>query len=188
MDEQQRVVEAAVLGAAKAMEATVDSEIGRLQTLQDDDYEALRRARLAEMKGAAEEAAMFRRNGHGTLQHISEKDFFERAKQAPRMVAIFHRQGSSRYTQDLQDHLSRVAERHVETLFAAIDAEKAPFLCTKFAIRVLPSLVLVKDKEIDCVLHGLDQVDPTGKFTTVRLEARLFELGIVTHTHIGDDQ
>lgn len=183
----QGVVEAAVMATADSMEKQLDSEIDRLSNLQDDDLEVIRRKRIAEMKKEAEDRAVWKRNGHGTVQHIVEKEFFERAKGIQRMVAIFYRKGSSRYAQDLIDHISRIAERHLETLFVTVDAEKAMFLCTKLSIQVLPSLVLVKDSEIDRVLLGLDQISFTGKFTTKGIEKRLFDFEMLTNTNISDD-
>lgn len=183
----ENVVEAALVGAAKNIEKELDNEIERLNHMQDDDLEAIRKRRMVQMKNDAENRALWKRNGHGTLQHLTEKDFFARAKGTQRMVVIFFRPGTSRYAADLNDHIAKVAEHHLETLFATIDAGKAPFLCDKLKIRVLPSLVLLKDSEIDKVLVGLDQLSHTGKFTTEGIEKRLFDFGIVTDTNFGDN-
>lgn len=183
-----KAVEEAVVGAAKQIEKQLDDELDRLNNMQEDDLEVIRRNRIAQMKKEAEDRAIWRRNGHGTLQPISEKDFFARAKTSERMVAIFHRQGSSRYADDLIEHMTRIAERHVETLFTAIDAEKAMFLCTKLNIRILPSLVFVKNAEIEKVMLGLDQISPSGKFSTTGIEKRLFDFEVVSNTCIGDDE
>lgn len=182
----ENLVEAAVVGAAQNVEKQLDAELDRLNSLQDDDLEALRKRRLAQLKKDAEDRAMWKRNGHGALMALSEKDFFARAKGVQRMVVIFSRPGSSRYAEDLKEHVARVAESHIETLFATIDAEKAPFLCPRLKIRMLPSLVLLKNGEIGKVLHGLDQVNPTGKFSTAEIEKRLFDFEMVTDTNIGD--
>lgn len=182
----ERVLEAAVVGAAKGVEKQLDNEIERLNNLQDDDYESIRKRRLAQMRKDAEDRAIWKRNGHGSLMHITEKDFFVRAKATQRMVVIFFRPGTSRYASDLNEHVAKVAESHLETLFTTIDAEKAPFLCTKLKIRMLPSLVLLKDGEIEKVLAGLDQINPTGKFTTVGIEKRLFDFAMLSDTNIAD--
>lgn len=181
-------MEAAILGAAKKVEAVLDEEIERLDHLVDDDLETIRRNRLAQMKQEAENIAKWRRAGHGNVRSITEKDFFEHAKQSERMVCMFHRSGVSRFAQDFQEHVARVAERHLETLFVVIDAEKAQFLCTKFKIRMLPSILLVINGQINRVLHGLDEIDPSGKFDTMRLEQALFDLHMLTNTRIADEQ
>lgn len=183
----ENVVEAALVGAAANIEKELDTEIERLNHLQDDDLEVIRRRRMAQMKKEAEDRVMWKRNGHGALQHIVEKDFFARAKGTERMVVIFYRPGTSRYAADLNDHMAKIAENHLETLFATIDAGKAPFLCEKLKIRIIPTLVFLKDSEIDKVLAGLDQLNHTGKFTTEGIEKRLFDFEMLTDTNIGDN-
>lgn len=184
----ENVVQAAMVGAAKQMEEELDTEIARLDNLQDDDYETLRKRRLAQLRKGAEDRARWQRNGHGTVAELPEKEFFGRAKGSERMVVIFFRKGTSRYTEDVNDHMARVAERHFETFFAKVDAEKAAFLCTKLRIRVMPSIVLVKGGEIERVVAGLDAfAEGGGKFSTVGIERRLFEMGMLTDCSIGDD-
>lgn len=187
MAQANKAVEEAVVGAIKNVEKRLDDEIGRLQNLQEDDLEAIRRRRLAQMKKDAEDQAIWQRNGHGSLHHITEKEFFSRAKGSPRMVAIFFRPGSSRYSEELIEHVKRVAEFHLETLFVTLDAEKSPFLCTRLNIRVIPSIIMLKDGEIDKLLQGLDHLNPTGKFSTTAIEKRLFDLEMLTNTNISDD-
>lgn len=182
-----KAVEEVLVGAIQNVEKQLDEEIDRLNNLQEDDLESIRKRRLAEMKKQAEDKAMWRRNGHGTLHHITEKDFFSRAKSAPRMIAIFFRPGTSRYANDVIDHLSRLAQSHLESLFVSLDAEKSPFLCTRLSIRILPSIVMLKDGEIDLILQGLDGLSPSGKFSTISIEKRLFDYQMVTDTNIADN-
>ncbi|KAI0558139.1 Csa-Phosducin 3 [Gracilaria domingensis] len=184
----QNLVEAAVKNVVEGLEERLDSEIDRLNNLDDDDLEVIRRKRLAEMKKEAEEKAVWRRNGHGTVHRITEKEFFSRAKASKRMVCIMFRPGSNKYAEDLLEHTGRIAQRHLETLFTAMDVEKAPFLCDRLNIRVLPSIILVKDSEIDQVLVGLDQMSTTGKFTTAGIEKRLHSFSMLTSTEIADDE
>lgn len=184
----QKLVETAVQQVADNLEQQLDSEIDRLNSLQDDELEALRQKRLAQMKKTAEERAMWRRNGHGTVHRIGEKEFFPRAKESKRMVTIMYRPGSNRYAEDLLEHIGRIAEHHLETLFTTLDADKAPFLGDRLNIRVLPSLILVKNSEIDKVLPGLDHLSSTGKFTTAAIEKRLHSFGMLTNTDIADDE
>lgn len=187
MAQIENTVENAVKGAIQQVEQHLDDEIGRLNNLQDDDLEAIRKKRLAQMRKAAEDRAIWKRNGHGAVHQIPEREFFTRSKGSQRVVAIFYRPGTSRFTQDLLDHVARIAERHLETLFVTVEAEKAPFLCEKLKIRVLPTLVFVKDSEINQVLVGLDQISTSGKFTTTGVEKRLFDFEMLTDTNIADD-
>lgn len=183
-----KAVEAAVLGAVQQVEQHLDSELNQLGSLQEDDLESIRKRRLAELKKKAEDEALWRRRGHGALARIEEKEFFQHCKETARVVVYITRPGTTRFAQDVEDHLSRVAERHMETYFAVLDADKSPFLCEKFQLRVMPSILLVKDHKVDRVLQGLDAFSSNGKFSTVGVERSLFDFGIVTSTDIADDE
>lgn len=187
----EKVIEAAVVQNLKNVEETLDAQLQNLdKSRTEDDLDAIRRRRLNQLRQEAENKAMWRRNGHGTLQTITEKDFFTRArnKTTPRMVAIFYRKGTSRYANDLIDFVTRLSERHLETLFVSLDAEKCPFLCGRLGIRVLPSIVLVKNGEIDQMLIGLDAISRSGKFSVVGIEKKFFEFDMLTDTNIGDGE
>lgn len=187
----QKAVEAAVVDAMQSMERQIDDQLGQLgnvDEMHDDQLETIRQKRLNQLKKQAEDRARWRRNGHGVVRRIPEKEFFSRAKGISRMVAIFFRPGSSRYTDDFLEHISRIAQAHLETLFVTIDAEKAPFLCDRLRIRVMPSLVFVKNGEIDQMLPGLDHLcGENGTFRTTTIEKRLFELAMLTDTNISDE-
>lgn len=186
--EVQKVIESAVVNEIKKVEQTVDDEINRLDKIDEDGLEQIRQRRLAQMKREAEQLAQWRRDGHGSVHHVAEKDFFTHAKRAQRMVAVFYRKGTSRYTDDLLEHIARVAQAHLETLFITLDAEKSPFLTNRLNIRVMPSIILTKNGEIEQMLVGLDRLcGSSGKFSTVGIERRLFELEMITNTNIGDD-
>lgn len=181
-------VEAAVLGAVQQVEQQLDDELNHLDSLQEDDLESIRKRRLQEMKEKAENEALWRRRGHGTLARIEEKAFFQHCKETARVVIYISRPGTTRFAQDVEDHLARVAERHMETYFAVLDADKSPFLCDKFRLRVMPAFILVKEHKVDRVLQGLDAFSSNGEFTTIGVERTLFDLGIVTSTEIADDE
>jgi hypothetical protein len=188
-DRGGRNVEAAVLGAAHQIEKALDDEIKDLNNVPEEDIEIIRRRRIAEMKKKAEQEALWRRRGHGKLTRLEEKEFFAHAKEADRFVLLVTRPGTSRFAQDIEEHFGRIAESHLETFFANLDADKAPFLCEKFMLRVMPSVLLVKSQTVDKVLHGLDAFVDTGKkLDTAVIESRLFEFGMVTHTDIADSK
>jgi hypothetical protein len=44
-----------------------------------------------------------------------------------------------------EQHLARLAPRHVECKFLKMNAEKAPFFVEKLAVRVLPTVVCFRD-------------------------------------------
>ena len=53
----------------------------------------------------------------------------------------------------MDKHLKILAEKHVETKFVKINAEKTPFFVDKLSIRVLPSVVVFADgKSVDTLV------------------------------------
>mmetsp|Transcript_2708 Transcript_2708/g.7397 ORF Transcript_2708/g.7397 Transcript_2708/m.7397 type:complete len:190 (+) Transcript_2708:66-635(+) len=185
----QMAVEQAVFEAVRQVEVQVDAELERLEQLKDDEYETLRRNRLAEMKKEAEKRREWSANGHGTVSTIAERDFFDVVKRSDRVCAVFYRTGASRFTDDIIAHLDRVAEAHVEAKFVLLDAEKCPFLVDRLRIQVLPSIVLVKNAKADYTYVGLDEL-LTSKRTleTVTIEQRLFDRNFLSNTDLADSQ
>lgn len=183
-----RMLEESVMGAAKQLETAVDSEITRLQNLGDADLEKIRKKRLAEMKALAARKHKWNLAGHGTLRVLEEKEFFEKAKESERIIIIFHKGACTPIAREFMEHCEKIAEHHPETLIAKIDVEKAGFLVHKFAIRIIPSIMFVKDGKVNKVLHGLSAVDNTGVFTTEKIEQVFFDMQALTNTTIGDNE
>lgn len=73
----------------------------------------------------------------------------------------------------LDKHLTALAKKHIETKFIKLNAEKAPFLCERLRIRVIPTLALVKDSKIHDYVVGFTDLGNTDDFTTEVLEWRL---------------
>ena len=100
----------------------------RVAPSQEDDLSKIRKQRIQEMKAKAEQKQEWQFAGHGSLSKISEqKEFFDAAKRSEKLVAIFTRE-SNRYGQIMKEHMSVLAQRHMEARFVWVDAENAPFL------------------------------------------------------------
>lgn len=52
-----------------------------------------------------------------------------------------------RHGKILTEHLSMLAQRHLEARFICVDAEKAPFITEKLNIWMLPTIVCLKDNK-----------------------------------------
>ncbi|CAN0201109.1 unnamed protein product, partial [Ectocarpus fasciculatus] len=59
------------------------------------------------------------------------------------MAVHFYRPTTQR-CQIVDGHLERLAQKHVETRFCKIDAEKSPYLTEKLNIFVMPTILLIK--------------------------------------------
>mmetsp|Transcript_34209 Transcript_34209/g.61695 ORF Transcript_34209/g.61695 Transcript_34209/m.61695 type:complete len:131 (-) Transcript_34209:586-978(-) len=122
----QKVMENAVMGLAKKLESQIDSEINKLDNLNDDDIESIRQKRLEEIKRRQEKSKEWIQKGHGEyIELFNEQEFFKAMKGEEKMVCHFFRENWPCKVMD--KHLSILAKKHLETKIVKINAEKSPF-------------------------------------------------------------
>jgi hypothetical protein len=120
-----------MLQAAKVVEEQIDQEMERMDKLGEDDLEALKARRLHALKKQQEKRQEWLRNGHGQYEEIpEEKEFFEVTKKSDNVVVHFYRDETFR-CKIVDKHLAVLANKHVETKFCKINADKCPFLTTR---------------------------------------------------------
>lgn len=174
----KEIIEKQVLTVAKAVEDKIDEEIAALDRLDLDDIEVLRERRLQQMKKMAEKRSRWKSLGHGEYSEImSEKDFFSVVKASERVVCHFYRENWPCKVVD--KHMRVLAERHIETRFVKIHAEKSPFLAEKLRISVLPTIALVRNAKVEDYVVGFDELGGKDDFTTEELEERLAKAGVI---------
>uniref|UniRef100_A0A7S2TIC8 Thioredoxin domain-containing protein n=1 Tax=Lotharella oceanica TaxID=641309 RepID=A0A7S2TIC8_9EUKA len=166
-----------MMRAVKDTEKAIDDEIETLENLNKTDLENIRRKRIIEMKKKAEKMAQWRQKGHGTYTELADqKQWFEEVKANERTICLFYRNttnASDKYTQILDKHLQQLAQKHMETRFLKINAEKSPFLAQKLNIVLLPTILCTKDNFTHDRIEGFDPLGGTESFTTETLRARL---------------
>jgi len=178
---QQAMLEQHLLKAAEAMEEQIDSEIKKMEELDDDDIEAIRQRRLKAMQKAHAAKQEFLLKGHGVYQEIpSEKDFFDKVKNSKKAVIHFYRPITQR-CEIFDKHLGLLAPKHLETRFVKLNAEKAPFLCERLNIRVIPTLLLIVDGQTKEKIVGFDQLGGHDDFSTEMMEWRLGVAGAINY-------
>ena len=166
-------MEQQIIQAAKVVEECIDSEIQRLDNLDDDDMEAIRRRRLQQLKKQAGKRDEWILQGHGKYDELAdEKEFFEEVKKHERVVCHFYRDSTMR-CKIVDKHLQIIAPKHLETKFFKIDAEKALFLCQRLRIKVLPSIALIIDGKTKDFIVGFDDLGGVDDFPTEMLQWRL---------------
>ncbi|XP_018495908.1 thioredoxin domain-containing protein 9 [Galendromus occidentalis] len=177
---QQQLAERLV-EAARIAEDEIDREIERLEKLDEDDLEGIRQRRMAAMKKAEEKKREWLQLGHGEYSELSnETEFFDACKKSTHVVVHFYRQETMRCA-IVDKHLQILAVKHPETRFLKISVDKAPFLCDRMKIRVLPTLVLFKDfKSVDYII-GFDSLGGTDEFSTEMMEWRIAQKGIINY-------
>merc|ERR1712083_247856 len=81
----------------------------------------------------------------------------------------------------LDKHLQILAKKHIETKFCKINAEKTPFLCDRLKIRVIPSVLLIKNQQTTGHIMGFTELGNT-EFSTEMLEWRLAHSEVINYS------
>jgi len=174
-----------ILQAHKQQEEAITDEINRydaLLNIKDDEVlEALREKRLSQMRQSRDKKEKWRSLGHGTYSALGEgqhgadiaRAFFEAAKRSERLVVHFHRK-TTRSCDVFHAHLESLAREHVETRFVKIDVGAAEeggggsgsaYLVEKMGIRVMPTLLIVKDRKAVHQMRGFDELGGVEDFS-----------------------
>merc|ERR1712216_211379 len=120
----QQMMEKKLYDMAKSMEDALDDELHRMNNMDQDDLENIRRKRLEAMKGDQDKRKKWLAMGHGELRDLQdEKEFFSEMKGEDMMVVHFYRNNWPCKVMDM--HLDMLSKKHLETKFAKIDAEKS---------------------------------------------------------------
>jgi len=144
--------------------------MNKMENLGEDDLAKIRSNRMAEMKKKAEERQAWANNGHGSLSKIcDQKDFFMVSKNSQKVVVLFTRD-ANKYGQMMREHMTVLAQCHMEARFVWVDAENAPFITDKLNIWMLPTIVCIVDNKVKCQHNGLNEIDGSGKYSTGMLE------------------
>lgn len=171
-----------VLKAVERVEETLESQIKRLEEVEnmgDEELEILRERRIRQAKEAAKRTEQLKLQGHGEYRTIpDEKQFFAEAKASDRLVVHFGR-NATRRCEIVDGHLTKLARRHLETKFVRVEAEKSPFLADRLKIHTLPSIVLVKNGKTDHTLIGFEEFGGVDDFTTSTLEKALLKYKMI---------
>lgn len=178
----QKQLEQQLLQAAQIAEEQIDAEIERLEKLDDDDLEGIRQRRMTAMKKMEEKKRRWIQLGHGEYSELAnEQEFFDACKKSEHVIVHFYRQETFRCS-IVDKHLGILAIQHPETRFLKISVDKAPFLCERMKIRVLPTIVCFKDfKSVDYVI-GFDSLGGHDEFTTEMMEWRLAQKGTLNYS------
>jgi len=178
----ESAVQAQLVSAAQQLEAQLDEQISKLDTLSTDDLETIRRQRLEELKRQKEKRHQWHAQGHGEYTEIpAEKDFFDVPKKSENVVCHFYRDDFFR-CKIVDKHLAILAKKHMETKFVKINAEKCPFLTQRLKIKTLPTIALVKDAKTKDYVVGFSDLGNNDEFPTELLEWRIAQAGVIEYS------
>ena len=168
--------------ATEVIEQQVDNEINKLDKMDEDDFEGLRRKRMEQIKKAQQQKQEWLQQGHGKYEEVSdEREFFDCSKKSKQVVCHFYRDSTFR-CKIVDKHLTLLASKHLETKFIKINAEKVPFLVERLRIKVLPTVCLAKNgKTVDYIV-GFNDLGGSDDFPTEMLEWRIAQADVITYS------
>ncbi|KAL8603182.1 hypothetical protein ACOMHN_032628 [Nucella lapillus] len=176
------LVEQTLLQATQIMEQQVDAEIAKLDTLDEDDLEALRRRRMNALKKQEQQKQEWMNSGHGDYTEITtEKEFFDQSKKSKNLVCHFYRDTTFR-CKIIDKHLALLAPKHLEAKFIRLNVEKCPFLVERLRIKVLPTICVAKDGKTTDYIVGFNDLGGKDEFPTVMLEWRLGRADVINYS------
>merc|ERR1712150_441083 len=79
-------------------------------------------------------------------------------------------------------HLTELCKKHFEARFIRLNAEKAPFLTERLKIKVMPTILLVKDTNVCDRIIGFDDLGGSDNFPTSLLEWRIAQNKIINYS------
>ncbi|KAA0202612.1 hypothetical protein HAZT_HAZT007713, partial [Hyalella azteca] len=108
--------------------------------------------------------------GHGEYQELSEeKEFFETTKKSENVICHFYREGFER-CKIVDKHFALLCKKHIEAKFYRLN------------IRVLPTLVVVKDGKTKDYIIGFSELGNVDDFSTEMLEWRLARSDVIEYS------
>jgi len=120
--------------------------------------------------------------GHGEYSEVAEeKDFFDVCKKSERVVCHFYRNDTFR-CKIVDKHLPILAKSHPETRFVKLNVERAPFLCQRLKVRILPTIALIKNGKTGDYVVGFDELGGIDEFSTEMLEWRLGKSDLIFYS------
>ena len=131
------------------------------------------------MKKMQEKKTEWKAAGHGEYSEIpEEKEFFNVTKSSDNCVIHFYRDETFR-CKILDKHFHVLAKKHLETRFCKINAEKCPFLCDRLKIRMIPTVLMIKNQQTRGQILGFTELGNTDEFSTEMLEWRLAHVSVI---------
>ena len=166
--------------ASKPVAGEEEKPMDLLDELENEEIpHSIREARLSQLKMPQEFSQMNYRD-HGKFTDIlEEKSFLELTTSVDRCVVHFYHPDFRRCS-IMDNHLTSLSEKHFETKFVKISAEKPKFVVNKLKIHVLPAvLCFVKGIIIVDRIVGFDDLGNSDEFPTAVLEQRLLSSGVI---------
>ena len=127
----------------KNKEFDEDEDNDKADNGDDDDYELrqIKEARMRQIRSQHQQKIENLGKGHGQYREITQDEFIQEITGSMSVIChFFHRDFQKCEIMNL--HLSKLAQRHIESKFVRINAEKTPFFVEKVRILINPHILL----------------------------------------------
>lgn len=176
-----------VLDNESAVNKAAHQQIDVDELMDDPELEKLHAERIARLKEEAEKRVELSRQGHGTLEEITEGEFLEIVTKTERVVCHFFHADFER-CKIMNKHLQQLARQYFDTRFIKLSAPDAPFFTVKLNVKLLPCVICFVNGVATGRVVGFDELGGMDDFETKRLERKLLAYGgIVTPVKREDD-
>jgi len=174
-------IEQKLLAVTNTLEQQVDAVIEHIDNLDINDLEQLRKQRVQEMKAQQGRRQQWLQSGHGSYDQLAEeKMFFDVIKKSDNVIIHFFTPTNTR-SPIVDKHLKILSPKHLETKFVSLNAEKCPFLAERLRIKVIPTLVCIKNGIVVDKVVGFTQLGNRDDFTTDILEWRIAQNKVIEY-------
>eukprot|EP00823_Brevimastigomonas_motovehiculus_P004734 TRINITY_DN3229_c0_g1_i1.p1 TRINITY_DN3229_c0_g1~~TRINITY_DN3229_c0_g1_i1.p1 ORF type:complete len:248 (-),score=59.67 TRINITY_DN3229_c0_g1_i1:239-982(-) len=146
---------------------------------KDDDeiLARIREQRVTEFKSKQKKEDV-QTDGCGKYEEIVQDEFLPTVLKHKHCIVHFYHNSFER-CRIVDKHMGLLCERHKQTKFVKINAEKTTFFATKLAIKMLPTVVIFIDgKAVDRIV-GFDELGGQDDFTTAAFASRLSKSGVI---------
>jgi hypothetical protein len=110
--------------------ADMDVEEDEVEDEEDYELKRIKEARLKQIKGAHQQKMENISKGHGQFREILQDEFIAEVTSSPVVICSFFHKDFQK-CEIMNHHLLKLSQRHIESKFIKINAEKAPFFVEK---------------------------------------------------------
>jgi len=168
-----------LIKAATLVEQKLDEEMSKLDNLDDDEIEEIRKKRVAEMRKIQDKRQQLLSYGHGNLTELSgDKDFIEAGKKSPKLVCHFYKQQTEK-CQAVDKALEKLATANFFTRFVKVNADRSPFLVERLRLKSIPVIAIVVNEKIRDYIRLADKLEQSVGDLERTIEQKLFEVGAI---------
>jgi hypothetical protein len=175
---------------------SADSDDEWLNELESDPaLEEIREHRLQQLRQEHLHKLELKSKGHGDYRTISQDEFLpetcaeaaaatdssksKRAASEWVVVHFFHDEFIKCKVMD--HHLKIVAAKHLECKFLRIEAQKAPFFCSKLKVMTLPTVLVLREGNVVDRLVGFEGIAEDNEWPTRLLQKWLAKSGAIEY-------